>query len=291
MTNIKSMQKRSLEVAVISDVHLGTYGCHASELLHYLRGIDPRLLIINGDFIDIWNFSKRYFPASHLEVIKEVMQMVSNGTRVIYITGNHDELLRKYSDMDLGNFTITDKIVMEINGKMVWIFHGDVFDSTTKGSAKMLAKLGGHGYDLLILINRFVNWTLELMGREKMSFSKKVKNGVKQAIKWVGDFEQTAAELAIEKKYDYVICGHIHQPQQREIVTSKGRVTYLNSGDWVENLTALEYETGAWKIHHFDENAFEKVRVRIEKPRLNVITEDVMLYMYTLANAPVKKAI
>jgi UDP-2,3-diacylglucosamine pyrophosphatase LpxH len=285
------MQKRSLEVAIISDVHLGTYGCHASELLHYLRSIDPRLLIINGDFIDIWNFSKRYFPAAHLEVIKEVIHMVSNGTRVIYITGNHDELLRKYSDMELGNFTITDKIVMEINGKMVWIFHGDVFDSTTKGGAKMLAKLGGHGYDLLILINRFINWTLQLVGREKMSFSKKVKNGVKQAIKWVGDFEQTAAELAIEKKYDYVICGHIHQPQQRDIITPKGKVTYLNSGDWVENLTALEYENGGWKIHTFDEKAFEKVKVRSEKPRLNVITEEVMLYMHTLASTSVKQAI
>lgn len=277
------MHKRSLEVAIISDVHLGTYGCHASELLHYLRSIDPRLLIINGDFIDIWNFSKRYFPVSHMEVIKEVMHMVSNGTRVIYITGNHDEMLRKYSDMQLGNLTITDKIVMEINGKMCWIFHGDVFDNTTKGSAKLLAKLGGKGYDLLILMNRFINWTLGLFGQEKMSFSKKVKNGVKQAIKWVGDFEQTAAELAIEKKYDYVICGHIHQPQRRVIETDKGKVTYLNSGDWVENLTALEYEGNEWTIYTHDDSAFEKIKIRKEKPGLNVITEEVMLYLHTLA--------
>jgi UDP-2,3-diacylglucosamine pyrophosphatase LpxH len=285
------MHKRPLEVAIISDVHLGTYGCHASELLHYLRSIDPRLLIINGDFIDIWNFSKRYFPASHMEVIKEVMQMVTNGTRVIYITGNHDEMLRKYSDMQLGNFTITDKIVMEINGKMCWIFHGDVFDTTTRGSAKLLARLGGKGYDLLILINRFVNWTLSLFGREKMSFSKKVKNGVKQAVKWVSDFEQTAAELAIEKKYDYVICGHIHQPQVRDIVTPKGKVTYLNSGDWVENLTSIEYEQGAWKIYTFDEKAFEKVKLRREKPRLDVMTEEVLLHMHTLTISTARKAI
>ena len=288
---LTAMQKRMPEVAVISDVHLGTYGCHAAELLYYLRSIDPRLLVINGDFIDIWNFSKRYFPATHLEVIKEIMQMVSNGTRVIYITGNHDELLRKYSDMQLGNFSITDKIVMEINGKMVWIFHGDVFDSTTKGSAKLLAKLGGQGYDLLILLNRMVNWTLELFGREKMSFSKKVKNGVKKAVKWIGDFEQTAAELAIEKHYDFVICGHIHQPQHRVIETAKGQVTYLNSGDWVENLTALEYENGDWKIHAFDAKAFEKVKLRKEKPRLNVVTEDVMLYLHTLVTTPPRKAI
>ena len=174
------MQKRVPEVVVISDVHLGTYGCHAAELLQYLRSVDPRLLIINGDFIDIWNFTKRYFPATHLQVIKEIMNMVASGTRVIYITGNHDELLRKYSDMELGNFSITDKVVMEINGKMCWIFHGDVFDATTKGGAKLLAKLGGKGYDLLILLNRMVNWILNLFGREKMSLSKKVKNGVKR---------------------------------------------------------------------------------------------------------------
>lgn len=285
------MQKRMPEVVVISDVHLGTYGCHATELLYYLRGIDPRVLIINGDFIDIWNFSRRYFPAAHLEVIKEVMQMVTNGTRVIYITGNHDELLRKYSDMQLGNLTITDKIVMEINGKMVWIFHGDVFDSTTKGGAKLLAKLGGHGYDLLILLNRMLNWTLEACGGEKMSFSKKVKQGVKKAVKWIGDFEQTAAELAIEKNYDYVICGHIHQPQHREIETPKGKVTYLNSGDWVENLTSLEYEHGKWSIHTFNTMEFEKVKFRREKPNINVITEEVMLYMHTLGYPAQRKAI
>jgi UDP-2,3-diacylglucosamine pyrophosphatase LpxH len=279
------MQKRVPEVVVISDVHLGTYGCHAAELLQYLRSVDPRLLIINGDFIDIWNFSKRYFPATHLQVIKEIMNLMAAGTRVIYITGNHDELLRKYSDLQLGNFSITDKVVMEINGKMCWIFHGDVFDATTKGGAKLLAKLGGKGYDLLILLNRMVNWILNLFGREKMSFSKKVKNGVKKAVKWVGDFEQTAAELAIEKNYDCVICGHIHQPQQREIVTAKGKVMYLNSGDWVENLTALEYETGEWQIHTFDAKDLDKITLKKEKPNLNVITEEVMLYMHTLAQA------
>lgn len=278
------MQKRALEVAIISDIHLGTYGCHAEQLLHYLRSIKPRLLIINGDFIDIWNFSKRYFPVAHMEVIKEVLHLVSCGTRVIYITGNHDEMLRKYSDFQLGNFSITDKVVMEIDGKMCWIFHGDVFDNTTKGSAKLLAKLGGKGYDLLILMNSFINWTMRLIGREKISFSKKVKNGVKQAVKWIGDFEQTAAELAIEKKYDYVICGHIHQPQMREITTDKGKVTYLNSGDWVENLTALEYDANSWRIYTHDEKAVEKVKITRQKPHLNVITEEVMLYVHSLAH-------
>lgn len=278
------MNKRSVDVVVISDVHLGTYGCRAKELVNYLKSVTPSILILNGDIIDGWQFSKRYFPAMHMQVIKEVLNMLSHGTRVIYITGNHDEMLRRYSDIDMGNFKLTDKIVMELNGKMTWIFHGDVFDRTTKGSAKVLAKLGGLGYDLLILINSCVNAALTLMGREKMSFSKRVKNSVKKAVKWIGDFEQTAAELAIEKKYDYVICGHIHQPQSKKIQTAKGSVTYLNSGDWIENLTSLEYSNNAWSVYQYNAAEFENTVHSIEKkiPQLNVVTDEVAMFISSL---------
>ena len=174
------MHKREIEVVIISDVHLGTYGCHATELLNYLRSVSPRILILNGDIIDIWNFRKRYFPPSHFEVLNEIIQLAANGCRVIYITGNHDEMMRRYSVLELGTVQVVDKLLMEGNGKMCWIFHGDVFDATTKGSAKLIAKLGGKGYDLLILLNRFINWNLRMLGREKMSLSKKVKKGVKK---------------------------------------------------------------------------------------------------------------
>jgi len=172
---------------------------------------------------------------------------------------------------------------MEINGSMCWIFHGDVFDATTKGSAKLLAKLGGHGYDLLIMINSFINWTLKLMGKEKMSFSKRVKNSVKKAVSWISNFEETAAELAIEKGYNFVICGHIHQPQKRMVTTEKGSVMYLNSGDWVENLTSLEYVNGEWNIYTYDSKAFDKIIIKKHKPTLNVVSDEVMLYINSLA--------
>ena len=280
------MEKRAVDVVVISDLHLGTYGCHAKEIINYLRSISPQVLILNGDIIDGWQFRKRYFPSSHIQVIKEIMNMLSNGSRIIYITGNHDEMLRRYSDLQLGNFQLTDKLVMEINGKMTWIFHGDVFDASTKGSAKLIAKLGGHGYDLLILLNRFINWCLKTMGREKMSFSKKIKNSVKKAVSWISNFEQTAAELAIEKKYDYIICGHIHQPQKRIVETKKGKVTYLNSGDWIENLTALEYHHDEWTIYHYDEKDFDSVNsnnVDKKLPEINVVTDEVGLFIHSLA--------
>ncbi len=272
-------------MVVMSDLHLGTYGCHAKEIVNYLQSISPQILILNGDIIDGWQFSKRYFPTLHLQVIKEIMNLLSAGTRVIYITGNHDEMLRRYSDLNLGNFQLTDKLVMEINGKMAWLFHGDVFDNTTKGSAKLVAKLGGYGYDWLIVMNRVVNWCLKKMGRPKMSFSKKIKSGVKQAVAWIADFEQTAAELAIEKKYDYVICGHIHQPQIKEFVTRNGKVTYLNSGDWVENLTALEYCNNEWTIYQYDEAKITQghiVQMDKKSPTLSVVTDEVGLFINSL---------
>jgi UDP-2,3-diacylglucosamine pyrophosphatase LpxH len=281
------MERRPIEVVVLSDLHLGTYGCHAKEIVTYLKSISPQILVLNGDIVDVWQFNKRYFPVSHMQVIKEIMNLLSKGTRVIYITGNHDEVLRRYSDIQMGNFQLTDKLVMEINGKMTWIFHGDVFDATTKGSAKILAKLGGHGYDLLILLNRFINWCLKLVGREKMSLSKKVKNSVKKAVSWIADFEMTAAELAIEKKYDYVICGHIHQPSKRIVTTKNGSVTYMNSGDWIENLTALEYNNNDWTIYQYDESQFTQqetpvVTMHKKAPAFSVVTDEVALFISTL---------
>jgi UDP-2,3-diacylglucosamine pyrophosphatase LpxH len=268
---------------VISDLHLGTYGCHAKEIVQYLKSVSPRLLVLNGDVIDGWQFSKRYFPASHMQVIKEIISLMGKGTRVIYITGNHDEMLRRYSDIQLGNFQLADKVVLEINGKKTWIFHGDVFDTTTKGSAKILAKLGGHGYDLLIILNRMINHLLKFFGREKMSLSKKIKNGVKKAVSWIGDFEQTAAELAIGKGYDYVICGHIHQPQKRTVETSAGAVTYLNSGDWIENLTSLEYNEGEWSIYQYEAANFEtQEKYQKKLPPLQVVTDEVDMYIHSL---------
>ncbi len=176
--------------------------------------------------------------------------MASNGTEVYYITGNHDEMLRKFSDTSMGNIKIVNKLVLELDGKKAWIFHGDVFDISIQ-NAKWLSKLGGHGYNLLILTNSFVNWCLAKMGKEKYSLSKRIKNSVKSAVKYIHNFEKTAADLAIENHYDYVVCGHIHQPKKEYYENKNGRCLYLNSGDWVENLTALEYSLKRWRIYHY----------------------------------------
>jgi UDP-2,3-diacylglucosamine pyrophosphatase LpxH len=241
---------RDVDVVVISDTHLGTYGCQAKELFTYLKSVSPKTLIINGDFIDIWQFSKSYFPKYHLKV-------ASKGTEVVYILGNHDEFLRRFADTSFGNIELTNKKIMTLDGKKAWFFHGDVFDASVQHS-KWIAKLGGIGYDFLIRLNVLTNWFLTQLGKEKYSFSKKIKNNVKNAIKFIGDFENAATELAIKNEFDYVICGHIHQPQIREVESKNGNCVYLNSGDWIENLTALEYHNKNWSIYTYNKYDFKE---------------------------------
>jgi UDP-2,3-diacylglucosamine pyrophosphatase LpxH len=251
------MAKREVDIVVISDVHLGTYGSHSKELLKYLKSIKPKILILNGDIIDIWQFSKSYWPESHMKVVRRILKFVTEGIPVYYLTGNHDEMLRKFADFNLGSFQLLNKIVLNIDGKKAWIFHGDIFDVTMQHS-KWLAKLGAIGYDTLIMINSISNWFLTLIGRQKMSFSQKVKAKFKDAVKFINHFEQTAADLAVDKNYSFVICGHIHHPEIREIESTNktGSVLYLNSGDWVESLSALEYKDGAWTIFRYQPDNF-----------------------------------
>ena len=252
------LKKRKVEIAVISDVHLGTFGCHAKELCQYLSSIKPKTLILNGDIIDIWQFRKSYFPASHQKVIKKIISLSTKGTKIYYLTGNHDELLRKFTDLNIGNLSLINKLVLNIDNKKAWIFHGDVFDASIT-NAKWLAKLGGWGYDFLILFNRFLNWFLIKINREPYSLSKKIKDNVKSAVKFITNFENICIDLAIENKYDFVICGHIHEPKIEVRETSKGTTTYLNSGDWIENLTALEYNFGKWKIFKYNSDDFKTI--------------------------------
>ena len=264
------MKKRTVDVVVISDIHLGTYGCHAKELNQYLKSIEPKKVILNGDIIDIWQFKKRYWPKSHMKIIEHIMGWITKGVKVYYVTGNHDEMLRKFTGFKLGSFEIVNKVLLNIDGKKAWCFHGDIFDVTMQHS-KWLAKLGAIGYDALILFNRGMNLLLTSIHREPISMSKKIKSSVKSAIKFINDFEKTAAEIAIDNNYDFVVCGHIHQPEIKQITTDKGSVTYLNSGDWIENLTALEYSNEQWDLYEFHKDTSFKKEKNTEEDILEKI--------------------
>jgi UDP-2,3-diacylglucosamine pyrophosphatase LpxH len=267
-------EKRSVDVVVISDIHLGTYGCHAKELVAYLKSITPGMLILNGDIVDIWQFSKNYFPKSHMKVVREIIKLASKGVPVHYITGNHDEMLRRFTGFKLGNLEVINKLLLDLDGRKAWIFHGDVFDVTMQ-HAKWLTRLGAVGYDTLILINAFCNYVSDKLGKGKISLSKKIKNGVKSAVKYINNFEDTCADIAIRNGYDYVICGHIHQPEIKKMTQDHGEVMYLNSGDWVENLTALEYNEGKWSLYHHPNVSGKHKEVHDEE---NEVTDNKQLF-------------
>ena len=250
----RSRRKRRVAVVVVSDVHLGTYGCHARELLRYLKSIRPQVLVLNGDIVDIWQFRKNYWPPAHMRVVRYLAGLAAKGTRIHYLTGNHDELLRKFAGLRLGSFRLDNKLGLDLPHGRTWLFHGDVFDVSMR-HARWLARLGGHGYDALILLNRLVNHALAKLGLPRVALSKLVKQRVKTAVALVGDFEGTAAAIAADKGYRYVACGHIHHPEIKTLPTAAGDVVYLNSGDWVENLTALEYTPAAgWELYRYNDD-------------------------------------
>ncbi len=259
--------KRKVKVAVISDVHLGFIGCKAKELNRYLKSIEPEILIINGDFIDIWQFRSYYFPKAHTKVLERIFKFVSDGVKVYYLTGNHDEMLRRYSGLNLGNLELEDKLVLNLDGKQHWFFHGDIFDVSMRGS-KWLAKLGTIGYEILILINKLVNFFLEFFGREKSSFSQRVKAATKRGVKKLHDYAATGADIGAENGYQVVANGHSHMPEIREIETPNGKVLYLNSGDWVENMTALEYNHEEWKLIWYKNLRFPETWLNVDEEDL-----------------------
>lgn len=174
----------------MSDLHLGSFGSKAKEIASYLNSIDPKVLILNGDIIDIWSFKKEYFPTDHSKVIQLILEKLNSGTKVYYLTGNHDEALRKFSDFQLNNFFLLDKLTFSLDGKKYWILHGDVLDLFNEGWTKWIAQFGGWGYDFIIWLNHIVNIIRMSFGLKRRSFSKKVKDSVKYALKWIGDFEQ-----------------------------------------------------------------------------------------------------
>lgn len=257
--------KRTVDILVLSDTHLGTFGARAKTLLKYLNTIEPKMLIVNGDLIDIWQFTRLYFPKAHLDVLKKIMDFIRSGIPVYYLTGNHDNLLRKFTPLYLGNFQLIDELELEIGGQRTWIIHGDKYDKTIK--ARFPAIVGGTAYHCLIIADRLFNRFTGFFGIRPIRISKGLKDFSKRMAKKVNDFEQEALDLAIEQGYDSLICGHIHRYQMRTVTTEKGSIFYLNSGDWVENASSLEFNNGEWRIFRFEVD-FETNEVATEKVNL-----------------------
>jgi UDP-2,3-diacylglucosamine pyrophosphatase LpxH len=240
--------KRNLDILVISDLHLGTYGSEADEVLAYLDSIEADKIVINGDFVDIMLFNKRFWPSSHMKVIKYFLDLISQGKEIYYVTGNHDELMRKFLNFKIQNFKIVNQIVLDTAKGKVWIFHGDVFDFSIQ--TQWLTKLAGFLYDYMIIFNSWINKKImRPLGRKRLNFSKTIKSNVKTAVQYFANFEMKAAEVAQKNGYKYVVCGHIHTPKIESFNINGEEVIYMNSGDWLESLSSLEYAENKWSIY------------------------------------------
>jgi UDP-2,3-diacylglucosamine pyrophosphatase LpxH len=244
--------KTHFRTIIISDLHLGAGGSKAEEVTSFLKTYSCKKLILNGDIIDAWQL-KKYgtWKRKHTMFFKRVLKMIEqNNTRVIYIRGNHDDFLDQIIPLRLGkNFQIRKDYILQSGTQRYYVTHGDVFDSITS-NMKWLAYLGDVSYTFLLWLNKFYNKYRAWRGLNYYSLSQKIKHSVKMAVSYITDFEEKLTELARSRSCDGVICGHIHQPAIREI----DGIKYMNSGDWVETLSALvEDFDGNWSLLYYDQ--------------------------------------
>jgi len=250
-------EPRKLDISVISDVHLATLASKAKYLLKYLKSIHPKMLVLNGDIIDTWRFSRNYFPKAHLKVIRQLVKMIEKGVQVIYITGNHDDVFRKFNNTRLGNFSLVNQLELTVENQKIWIFHGDVFDSIIHHSPR-LARLGAAAYGLITVINRMMNSIIRIFGGHDILLYKSMKDRISKEKKVLTNFELAIANAALSKEIDMVICGHTHIPVDKTITTEKGTIRYINCGDWLENYTAAECIDGNWTLQYFKSDSIEE---------------------------------
>lgn len=220
----------------ISDTHLGGRDLQNQKLLQFLLSTESEYLYLVGDIIDFWKVKYRWFwPKINDQIIAAIINKANNGTKVFYLPGNHDEILRKYCGMNVCGIRVVNEVVHTTkDGRRYLVLHGDKFDFVVQ-KKKWLAGIGSVSYDLLLIINRWYNSIRSTLGLTYHSLSASIKHRVKTAVNYVGNFEETIVEEAQSKKIDGLICGHIHQAAVRDI---KG-ILYCNAGDWVESCTAL----------------------------------------------------
>jgi len=220
----------------LSDIHLGTAGCKAAHLLDFLRHNESDSLYLVGDIIDGWAMRARFFwPQAHNDVIQKILRKARKGTRVVYVPGNHDEMARQFCGLKFGDVSIcADAQYTLVDGRTLWVVHGDVADGVIR-HVKWLAHLGDALYDWLLWLNRHLNNLRARLGFGYWSLSQYVKYKVKNAVSFISDFEHVLMREARRRGFDGVICGHIHHAQIREV----DGALYVNTGDWVESLTAL----------------------------------------------------
>jgi len=261
--------KRALHVrsVILSDIHLGTPHCKVEEVTHFLKHIRCERLILNGDIIDGWRLQRgAKWAKAHTKFIRRVLTMIQKqDTDVVYLRGNHDDFLARLVPLTFDSLQLAEDCVLETARGRYLVLHGDVFDGVVKNMV-FLAHLGDLGYAMLLRVNRTYNWWRRLRGKEYFSLSQAIKARVKQAVSFVGKFEDQVVALAKSRGYVGVICGHIHTPADKMI----GDVHYLNSGDWVESMTGIvEHFDGRLELVRYEDFAAQLPR----QPQLSLVEE------------------
>ena len=255
--------RRNYRAIFISDVHLGTRGCADEMLIDFLDHCDSEYLYLVGDMIDGWRMKRRfYWPERHNAIVRRIMKRAKRGTRVIYIPGNHDEMFRQFSGLDFGGVEVRRSARHETaDGRRLLVLHGDEFDAVVMGH-RWLAFLGDAAYNFLLTLNVVINRVRRRMNLPFWSLSKHAKHKVKDAVAFIGRFEETVATAARKHGVDGVVCGHIHTAEERDF----DGIAYYNDGDWVESCTALvEHDDGRMEILHWGDEIAARTVVPIRE--------------------------
>ena len=248
-------KRASYRTIWISDVHLGTKGCNADLLIDFLDNTDSETMYLVGDIIDGWRLKKKfYWPSSHNDVVWRIMKRAKRGTRIVYIPGNHDEMFRQFTGLNFGGVEIRRAAFHDtVDGRRLMVLHGDEFDAVML-SHRWLAFVGDWAYRATMSLNVLVNGVRKLLGKPYWSLSKAAKHKVKNAVEFIGKYEEVVAKAAGERGVDGVVCGHIHTAEFREFEFEGKPVEYWNDGDWVEGCNALvEHHDGSMEILNWPE--------------------------------------
>lgn len=234
--------KKKVEIVVLSDIHLGSKSCKATELLNYLKSIKPQIIILNGDIIDTKQLST--LPIEHLRVINRLMKLMSNGTRIYYLTGHNDASLRRFTDFNSGNLFLREQLVLKLGEQKFWFFHGHILENTS-------------------WLKRFSIKLLKPFLNKKHSLN--------------NSFEEKAISIADTEGYDAVVCGNSHKPK----IINNGKIKYFNSGDWVENMTALEYNFGEWNLYCYDPLDYDLINPKLHIRNIEIDNDELKLLQPT----------